>query len=1231
MSDLATRSRRAAPLLALLLAGPLSGPAAAQQPAPPERAGSAPEPLLDPLLDHGDPAAAQEALLRALEADPRDPRAPYVLSALREVIELVPGGLAAAHARLEPLLGRVGDHASFDELAELVARLRLAAGDRAGAYALTAQRGLLDEALVAGPFGVARRAALERVFPPEVAAARAVVDPAERFAALRGERGWQRLTREPRNAHLDLADAAEGEGQVCYLLTHVEAPGPLEAALTYRGPSAKVWVNRAHAGTIDRSRERLSHEVRLPIRLVAGWNRLLIKVAGGAGPSVQVRLATPAGGPLVLPCSATPREVAAVRGEPGAPLQQHTLAALAQEQAPERRGLYVHALLEAGLSEEANVALEDLRAAAPALEEQAWLWNLAGRAAEQAEHLPQAVQRERARTAYERARALDPASSAARRALARFSFRDDRVTEGALLLEEGLARAPGDLATRLALVRALVEEGWLHPAEQVLAGAPTGEPAPPALLRAQADLLERRGRRAEAQEARERLLAQDQAALWVVGERLKQALRAADAPGALAALAAVSTLGDPTPDERAEFEAGVWRSLGDPARELAARRRWLEAQPHDVGRRLAVARRLAELGPAPSPARTEAIALLEGLVAERPELHEARELLEALGGEEDRFWEEWTPALSAILERSPGPEHWPRASTVCLFDQTVTKIYPDASTVDVVHQVWRILDESGKERYGSRPRVGELLEVRTITPAGEVLEPIRTGTDRFEMPGLAPGAVVEHAFRLERRAPDFQYTNGPFYFQDPDLREPFWLSRWVLIVHQDAPVEVVERNLDRPGITRRTLQRGPWRVHVYTAKDQPRHEPEPFAPDRDELLPWIKVVERRSLDAMASLYLEQALALGAVTPTVARQAAALTEGVPSDSERARRLYRFVQEHVTSDSGGYTAAQILAARGGSKTTLLRALLLAADVPHDLALAGPSPYADGVEWGALEPSHFSLPLLRIAPRDGAPHYLLPEAHRLAPYGDLPFQLFEAPVFVCDPAGGWLDVIPSAGLAAETQRSTARYTLQPGGDAEVSVTRSLPGFGYYRSKEVLASAPAAQLRAFFAGQAAELQPGARLLDSATPEVDVPGAPLAFALRFLAPGAVRPRGDGALELRGLLSPTHLRRTFGTHPHRAFDLVLGAPVARHDVVEVDLGPYACPLLPPSVRLSARFGQYSLVIRRGEGGRIALERRLLLRPGRIEPAEYARELLPFLQRVDEADQTALVLEPRRTE
>ena len=48
-----------------------------------------------------------------------------------------------------------------------------------------------------------------------------------------------------------------------------------------------------------------------------------------------------------------------------------------------------------------------------------------------------------------------------------------------------------------------------------------------------------------------------------------------------------------------------------------------------------------------------------------------------------------------------------------------------------------------------------------------------------------------------------QYSNGPFYFQDPDLTEPFWLSRWVIWIHEDAPgdsrrsIEVSTRSMLR--------------------------------------------------------------------------------------------------------------------------------------------------------------------------------------------------------------------------------------------------------------------------------------------------------------------------------------------------------------------------------------------------------------------------------------------------
>ena len=78
------------------------------------------------------------------------------------------------------------------------------------------------------------------------------------------------------------------------------------------------------------------------------------------------------------------------------------------------------------------------------------------------------------------------------------------------------------------------------------------------------------------------------------------------------------------------------------------------------------------------------------------------------------------------------------------------------------------------------------MAIKVYTPSGEVLEPIRAGQS-FEMPGLAPGAVIEHEFRMEHGPPELQYTNGPWYLQDPELREPFVHSRWIVIAPKDIP------------------------------------------------------------------------------------------------------------------------------------------------------------------------------------------------------------------------------------------------------------------------------------------------------------------------------------------------------------------------------------------------------------------------------------------------------------
>lgn len=1201
--------------------------AQAQAPAP----AAGPAPLDHPGLHRGDAKAAMDALLRALEAAPTDAQVPLLLAELRQVWELVPGGPAECDKRLRALSEKMGPHLVRDDVLASLAELRRVAGDTAGLKQLQDSRGFVREFLVAGAFGLAPAASLDEGFEPELAAAEKDVDVRARFQGLRGEVGWVPLTIESPEVAVPVARAATEQGAVTYALAHVEVPAATDGWLVYTGPSAKLWLNRSLVTTIDRTRERLDQELLVPVRLVAGWNRLLVKVGDGRGARFTLRLVDGRGAPIVAKTSAASQPVVVSGIAPTPPRSSFALGRLETETAPARQALYAQAMAITGRGEEAYTVLDDLRRSSPALEQAGWFWLLAGDIAQRADHLPAAARRDQARSAYERALALDPTCVRARRRLAEFAFQDDRTKDGILLLEASLKDHPGDLATRLRLAEVLLRKRWLLDAERTVEEAAKLGADLPAVLEARAQVLDALDMPREAHAVRERLFAVDKGEAWVLLRRLGRALEESDRATADAALDELIAQGwnrFDALDRRAELA----RAFGDRAGELAARRERLAQRPWDIDLHVALAEVLAEEALTSPAARAEAVSVLEGVLAREQGRHAARRLLLALQGQgdgEDRFWEEWTPDLKEVLATAPDASHWPRASTACLFDQTVTRIYPDGSAVDVVHQIFKILDESGKERYGSRPKGGELLRVRTVTPAGEVLEPIQASGRTFEMPGLAPGAVVEHAFKVERDKEFFQYTNGPFYFQDPDLTEPFWLSRWVIWVHKEAPVVLVERNMNREGITHDVEQRGDWTVHTYTAKDRPRFEVEPGAPDKDELLPWVKVVERRTLEEIGAFYREAARDGSVVTTQIARKAAELTFGVDDDAEKARVLYRFVQEHVTRAGQADTAAQILASRAGSKTTLLLALLEAARVPHRLVLAGPSPnLAAPIDWTLPEPGHFGTRLIRIEPRGGERLYVYADAAKLAPYGRLPTELWGAPAYVCEGGAGMLEVLPEERLDAEVTRGALSITLQEGGKARLELVRELPGFDMFRLKEAFASAPAAQLRNFFAQQANQLFAGARVTESGALRLEEAGVPLAF--RFVAevPQAVRGRGDGTLIMQTGIPASRLKESLGAHRRREFDLVLREPIVMRDTSTIALGPYACPRLPQDVTLQTRLAQFSLMHVREGADRVRIERSLIIRPGRVSPAEYA-SFSEFLSKMDEAERRTLLLEERK--
>lgn len=1205
----------------------------------PALAQEAPVPAAGPVaLDHpglraGDAKAAMGALLAAIEAAPTDAQAALLLAELRQVWAWVPGGPAECARRLQAVADRLAPHPLKDDLLAALVDLRRIAGDVEGARALQTSRGFVREFLVAGSFGIAPGASLDEVFEPELATAERDIDPKARFKALRGEVTWAPVTIDSPDTAVAVARGVTRRGAVTYALAHVEVPAAAagEGWLVYTGPSARLFLNRSLASEIDRTRERLDQELMVPVRFAAGWNRLLVKVGDGRGARFTLRLVDGKGAPIVGKGSLAPQPVEVGGDAPTPPRSSDGLTRLATQTAPDRQALYAHALAITGRGEEAWTILDDLRRSAPALEKAAWFWQLLGDITQRADHLPAAARRDQARTAYEKVLALDPKHARARRRLAEFAIQDDKVKDGVLLLEAIVKDHPGDIGTRLRLVEVLLRKQWLLEAERALDEVVTLAPDLPPVLEARATLSEARDRDAEAQGLRERLFAADRSRAWVLLRRLDRAVAEGDRARADATIEALVAQGWSKFDALGR-RAEVARAFGDREAELAARRERVRERPWDLDLHVELASALTEDALTSPSARAEAVSVLEAVLAVEPGRHAARRLLLALQGQgdgEDRFWTEWEPDPRKVIAEAPPASHWPRASTACLFDQTVTKIYSDGSSVDVVHQLFKILDPSGIQRYGARPKAGELLTVRTFTPEGEALEPIQAG-DSWQMPGLAPGSVVEHAFKTERESAVFQYENGPFYFMDPDLTEPFWLSRWVILVHRDAPVTIVQRNMSRRNITHEVQERGEWLVHIFVARDQPRFEVEPLAPHRDELLPWVRVVEKRPLEEIGAFYREAARAGAIVTMQIARKAEEVTFGLDDDLARARALHDFVQNHVTRGEGGgpATAAQVLASRSGSKTTLLLALLEAARVPHKVGLASSSPdQAEPIDWSIPEPGQFRSRLIRLEDGDGQPVWVFADAHRFAPWGQLPPELWGAPVYTCEGGSGLLEVLPAQPYADEADRTETEVALKAGGAAVVRHRKVLGGFGYYGAKERVASWSPTQARNFFAQQANALFPEARITESELVRMAEPGVPLTFRFAAEAPKVVRPRGDGTLALQALLEPNPLRG-LGNYRRREFDLVVREPLVREDTVRLELGPYACARLPRDVTLQTDLLQYSLLHVREGDGHVRIERRLTLRPGRIRPDDYA-EFREVLTELDEAERRVLTLEERR--
>ena len=1160
----------------------------------------------------GDADGFLRQLVAAIERDPAGLGAKIALLRLDEVRRNAADSSFVLPALKAVASRKIGDLENRDRLLELLARLDLEAGDFEGARQAISLRGVIRDWLVCGPFGFTERAIHDRAFGPEKVQGAPRLFVEEPFEGRCGKVYFRKVTIGPLATHVRPFERIWPQCGAAYALAQLRAPRGTEASLAIAcAGSFKAWWNGRLVADFDRGEAYLPWEADCRLVFGEGWNRLLVKVAG-QGSSFSARIvASDGSGPVAgLEVSSAGRiedlgeggEIRAPKApaEPASALERAARAFVLSE-----RGLVPHSLPE-------------LRAAREAEPGSAHLCALEARVVETAAHLPESRRRNEARRLLDAALERDPKFVPALARKARFLVEDGKPAEAVRALRALAGEHPGFAEAHRSAAFIAREQGWDAEALDEIEAFRKLCPRSPETDLFLASFYAEKGNAARALEHFRAALALDRSATWVEERIARLVLERGDLDEAEKLRRALAER-YPCEPGRLDGLAEILRARGDLEGSAALFERAAAMRGGEPGRYVRAADCLLERGD-----RKGALRLYDLALASAPGDLQVRRVSARLRGEEDDFSKPFEVDLLPDLARSPSLEKYPKASTICLLDQTVSRIFRDGSEVQVVHQAFKILDQHGVERYHSIHLPGEILELRTIAKDGTIYEPVLTEqASEILMPHLGPGAVIEYRYRHARASPRFQYDSGTFYFSDPDFSEPFVTSRYVVIA--DKGIDLVQVRRNDPGEPH-VEDRGETVLMRWEVTDSDRIDTEPFMPEKDEIVPNVALVERRSWDDVRELLRERFCGRTRLTPELRSKAAEVAGALRGDAAKARALYDFVMDHVRSEAGPGEASEIFSERAGSRTILLKALLDSERVPSRFAACSFNPRLGPEQiWNPPRPELFGASALVVEPRDGSPVWVV-EGGRFLPYGLVPQYLQGATALLLSARGGEFRIVPEA--PAENGALETRLEIRLAGrGAIVRGWTTVKDAGAYSFKERVATVPRAQLQSLVESQINQVFLGARLKSFDFPDADRPGVPFSLTFEAEVPRHVQLR-DGVPTLATGLEPLELTKTFGGEPRREHPMVVRLERVRRDLVEIDVGPgYEVESVPPNLLLKEKLGAYSLMFEL-EGGTIRIVRSFVLTPSRIEREEYPA-LLRSLNEVDVAEAKRIKLRAKK--
>jgi tetratricopeptide (TPR) repeat protein len=728
-------------------------------------------------------------------------------------IDLTVGEIKASIALLKQLLRRHPRSSVRADAARRLVDLHTRLGEVAAASAAGKQAGYLTEFQILGPFDNDQGKGFLSEYDVEKK-----LDLAAPVRGLRTMVSWRHALVE-RDGMVSLgAQLWPSSWTLGYLVTHVFVPADTDAELRITtSTSVRAWVNDAQVASDELISNEATDNVIAKVRLVKGWNRLLLKSADRNHDWViGARVTAPGGAALAgLRVSSQPQEYTASASAAGT--SASATARMPAPSAPSARGLLLEmrAWALSGFSERALAPAQTYLAGAPenplAIYFGALVHSANGEGGKAIDLYNHGVD------------ALGESGTAFLRQRARYLAGKERWDRALDDYRLATTANPGSRLTAADHASLLGRRGWHVERCEMLEAALKKWPDNAPAVRELAQCLGDRGYYPEAEAMVERALALEPGSQWSLGRAAYYAAERYDFARALELQRRALEL-DP-------INASSYANVGDYERRAGNRAAAKDAYRAAARINPTWSRSYGRLGLMAQEDGNldEAIKLWRETLVLEPDDTSLAEHVEYLRAEDFDDFRPYAPsddAFEKAVAAAPGIKAEPGGHSVLVLDDEVTLVASDGSARSLATSVWHAVTTEGRDALLQTrvPRTARVLTAFAQTKDGKRLEAssIRDGVIRFR--GVEVGTTVAVQYINHRRASGWlpNHYVGDWYFQG--LNQQYERSRWVVVMPEDRELAVATRG----NIKHTSEKAGSGVAHTFLAEHVPPLNREPY-------------------------------------------------------------------------------------------------------------------------------------------------------------------------------------------------------------------------------------------------------------------------------------------------------------------------------------------------------------------------------------------------------------------